>query len=83
MTEDDAFKLLKEAVALAGSQRAFARAHGFSPAFLNDVLQRRRGISDAICRALRIERHVTYSTHYTETTFKPKCRPKRTVEIRR
>ncbi|MDE2105552.1 MAG: hypothetical protein KGL39_50465, partial [Patescibacteria group bacterium] len=46
--------------AKAGSQKAWARAHGLSQAYVSDVLQRKRGISDSVAEALGYRVVVTY-----------------------
>lgn len=56
----DALNALSQAVEKAGSQTAFARQHGISLAYVNDVLQGRREPGDKILRALGMERSVTY-----------------------
>ena len=45
----------------AGSQRAWAAAHGLSVSYLSDVLLRRRPPGPAILRALGLRRIETYT----------------------
>lgn len=56
----DPVRLLKDACAAAGGQAAWAKAHGFSPAYVNDVLQARREPADNICTALGCRRVVRF-----------------------
>ena len=52
LTEQDLLKILKKACYQAGSQRAWADAHGLSPSFVSDVLQGKRDVTAKIARAL-------------------------------
>lgn len=52
--------LLRAAVDKAGTQTAFAKKHGISIAYVNDVLQGRRQPGDKILKALGLESQVTY-----------------------
>ena len=47
----------------AGSQKAWAKKHGLSPAYVNDVLQGRREISDNFATMLGFERRVIFLNH--------------------
>lgn len=60
MTEDEVIEQLRAAIADAGSQRAFAEKHGFTPGYVSDVLKGQRGLSDRILAAIGVERVVTY-----------------------
>ena len=60
MDTNQVIELLKKACAKAGSQKAWARAHGLSQAYVSDVLQRKRGISDSVAEALGYRVVVTY-----------------------
>jgi len=51
---------LRKACDDAGGQSAWAKANEFSPAYVSDVLLRRREPADAICKALGYERFLTY-----------------------
>lgn len=66
MTADDVRKILAAACDEAGSQRAWAKRHSLSAAYVNDVLLGRREPAEAICKALKIKRTVTYTVHYSE-----------------
>ena len=59
LTEQDVIERLRAAAAAAGSQRQFAKAHGFTPAYVHDVLHGKRAPAQRILDALGIER-VTY-----------------------
>jgi hypothetical protein len=67
MTADDVRKRLAEACKETGSQRAWAKRYKFSAAYVSDVLLGRREPADAICKALKIKRIVTYMTSYTSS----------------
>lgn len=62
MTENDVRKMLKRACNEAGSQRAFARKHGLSAAYISDVLLGHRAPAGTICRALGLQMTVRYIT---------------------
>lgn len=59
MTKEQVIKLLRSACDRAGTQAAWARAHGIAPAYVNDVLNERREPGDKILAALGIERIYT------------------------
>lgn len=60
MTIDQVVALLRRQCGAEGGQAAWAKAHGVSPAYVNDTLQRRRDPGGAILRALGLVRVVTY-----------------------
>ena len=64
MTADDVRQLLRKACDKAGSNRAWAQANDVSPAYVSDVLLRRREPGPAILDPLGLEaieeRRVTY-----------------------
>jgi hypothetical protein len=60
LTEQDVRERLRAAVEAAGGQRAFAAAHGFTPAYINDVLHGRRGLADRILAVIGVERATVY-----------------------
>jgi hypothetical protein len=66
LSEDAVRERLREAVKAAGGQRAWALAHEFSAAYVNDVLQGRRALAKNICTALGITRRVVYSVEFSE-----------------
>lgn len=70
MSETDVRNALRDATYSAGGQRAWARAHGFSAAYVNDVLLGRRAPAENICAALGIKRIVTYSVMYQKTALR-------------
>ena len=65
MTEDDARRLLREQCETAGGQRAWARRHKLSAAYVSDVLSERRDIGPAICEALGLEKVIKYTVKFT------------------
>lgn len=60
MTLDQVLALLRRECAKAGNQAAWAKAHDVSPAYVSDVLMRRREPGDAILRPLGLERITSY-----------------------
>lgn len=64
--------MLQEACVKAGSQRAWAKAHSVSEAYVSDVLSGRREMGESIAAALSLERVVTY--RLTEPTSNPRRR---------
>ncbi|HTF70133.1 MAG TPA: hypothetical protein VK638_46390 [Edaphobacter sp.] len=52
LTEQNLREIPITACCHAGTQRVWADAHGLSPAFVNDVLQGKRGVTDRIAGAL-------------------------------
>jgi DNA-binding transcriptional regulator YdaS (Cro superfamily) len=60
MTADDVLALLARECEKAGSQSAWAKAHGLSAPYVSDVLKRRREPGRGILDALGIEKVVTY-----------------------
>jgi len=58
MTADDVRKLLRERA--NGNQAAWAREQGISAQYVCDVLTGRREPGEAILKALKVERRVTY-----------------------
>jgi len=59
MTEEQVYQHLMSAIEQAGGQRPFARLLGVTPSYINDVVNKRRLISDRILAAVGIERTVT------------------------
>lgn len=66
MTEEEVRERLRAAIGKAGGQRRFAEAHGFSIAYVNDVVRGRRELADRILAVLGIERTVTQHVEYRE-----------------
>ena len=64
LSANDVRKRLSEECAAAGSQAAWAREHGVSGPYVNDVINGRREPGQAILDALKIRR----VTGYKETT---------------
>lgn len=60
-TEDEVRKQLADEVEEAGGMRAFAREHGFSAAYISDIMLKRRGLSPAILKLLDLEKWVNVS----------------------
>lgn len=60
MTEHEVIERLRAAIAEAGSQRAFAEKHGFTPGYVSDVIKGQRGLSDRILAAIGVERVIDY-----------------------
>lgn len=57
---DDLIEILRVRCLERGTQKAWAKDHGVSPAYVNDVLQGRREISDNFAALLGFERRVIF-----------------------
>lgn len=66
MTEQEVIERLHSAVADAGGQRAFARAHGLSVAYINDVLRGKRALSERVLATIGIRREIQHIVSYFE-----------------
>lgn len=66
LTEQEVRGRLRAAITEAGGQRAFAAAHGFTVAYVNDVVHGRRALADRILGAIGVERKVIYQVTYEE-----------------
>lgn len=64
LTEDQVYERFTVAVKAIGGQRHFAKMAGLTPSYINDVMHKRRAISDTICAQLGIERIVTVRYFY-------------------
>ncbi len=62
MTTDQVLARLQREVKALGSQQAWCKAHGVSPAYLSDTLNRRKELGPQILAALGLQRIVTYTT---------------------
>ena len=60
LLEKDICAILRSACISAGSQRAWADAHDLSPAFVSDVLQGKRAVTDRIASVLGYTRFVGF-----------------------
>lgn len=60
MTEDEVIERLRVACQNAGGQKAFAKLHDFTPAYVSDVLRGKRGPADRILAAIGLERVIIY-----------------------
>jgi hypothetical protein len=60
MTEQQVLERLRTAIDAAGGQRKFAEQHGFTPAYVHDVLYGKRALADRILAAIGVERLVVY-----------------------
>lgn len=58
--EDQALQLLRAECNKAGSMMAWAKAHGFSTAFISQVLGRQRSLTDRVLEALNLTKVVMY-----------------------
>lgn len=59
-TEEQVRWFLADACDAAGTQRQWARTHGFSDAYVSDVLAGRRDISSKLAAALGYEKVVSF-----------------------
>ncbi len=66
MTEEEVYRHLLGAIDQAGGQRPFARQLGVTPSYINDVVNKRRLMSDRILGAIGIKRVVTFTYTYQE-----------------
>lgn len=57
---DDLIEILRTKCQERGSQKGWAKDHSLSPAYVNDVLQGRREISDNFAALLGFERRVIF-----------------------
>lgn len=60
MTKEQVLAALRQACVTAGSQDAWAAAHGVSPTYVADTLGGRRGPSGKVLAALGLERVIVY-----------------------
>lgn len=60
MDADDVLELVSIEIKNDGSQAAFAKRIGFSPQYINDVLQRRRALSESFLEAIGLEKIIAY-----------------------
>jgi DNA-binding transcriptional regulator YdaS (Cro superfamily) len=60
LNEQEMMERLRAAIQVAGSQKAFAKAHGVSQQYISDVLMGRRGAGEKLLDALGLERVVSY-----------------------
>ncbi len=63
MTEDEVLAMLRKACDRAGSQQAFAALHEITPAYVSDVLRKKRTLGPAILNALGLEVSSVVSTY--------------------
>lgn len=66
MTEQEVRERLRAAIQEAGGQRRFAEAHGFSIAYVNDVIRGKRDLAARILAVIGVERKVIYQVTYQE-----------------
>ena len=67
MSLDEVLELLRRKCAEAGGQAAWAEAAGVSPAYVSDVLNKRREPGKSILDPLGLERHVAYRKRRTKS----------------
>lgn len=75
LTEHDVIDRLREAIRVAGSQRAFGRQHGISTQYINDVLRERREPGQKILDAIGVEKVVRYQPKEYREKSTPKSTP--------
>lgn len=59
MTEEEVYQRLLAAIERVGGQRSFAKRIGVTPSYVNDVVNKRRLMSDRILATIGIERVTT------------------------
>jgi DNA-binding transcriptional regulator YdaS (Cro superfamily) len=57
---NEIWRLLQDDIDRLGGQAAWARQHGFSPQYVNDILNGHKTISAAVARCLGYERKLVY-----------------------
>ena len=67
MTEEQVYRHLLEAIKRAGGQRPFAQQIGVTPSYINDIVNKRRLLSDRILATIGIERIVTFEYRQKDT----------------
>lgn len=60
LTIEDVINRLKREIETAGNQRQFAQKINVSAAYLNDVMNRKRGPGDKILKAINLQKIVVY-----------------------
>jgi DNA-binding transcriptional regulator YdaS (Cro superfamily) len=60
LTEQEVIERLRAAVSNIGGQRRFAQTHGFTPAYVHDVLHGKRALADRILMAIGVKRTIIY-----------------------
>lgn len=60
MTKEEIIEELTKQISVAGSQKAWAQRNGFSPAFINDILQGRREFTSRLAESLGYERRIIF-----------------------
>lgn len=66
MTEEQVYQHLLEAIKRAGGQRPFAQQIKVTPSYINDVVNKRRLMSDRILAVIGIERVITVTYQQIE-----------------
>jgi len=66
MQEHEVYERLHAAVEAAGGQRAFAKKHGLSVGYVNDVLRGNRELADRILATIGVERVIRREVLYRE-----------------
>lgn len=68
MDEQEVFDRFVQAIENAGGQRAWALSHGVAPAYVNDIMNKRRGLSPRVLAMIGVEAVVTYREITPEKT---------------
>lgn len=55
LTEQEVFKRFIRSVNEAGGQRRWAEAHGVTPAYVNDMVNKRRKLSERVLAMIGVE----------------------------
>ena len=71
MEEYEVYERLNAAVEAAGGQRAFAKKHGFTVGYVNDVLRGKRDLADRILATIGVVRVVRRQVFYLEKEVAP------------
>lgn len=61
LSQEEALDLVRAAITLAGSQKAFADKHGINPQLLSNVLKGHKPMPPSIMDAVGLNREVVYT----------------------
>jgi len=67
LTEAKVHQLFLSAITNAGSQRKFAKIHGLTVSYINDMANKRRQLSDRILQSFGVVREVTVTYRFVDT----------------
>jgi hypothetical protein len=71
LTREEVLQRLREACEKAGSENAWAKAHGMSQAYVNDAIRGRREPGPAILEAMGLEKVIEIRYRPTASSKQP------------